>query len=205
LHCRAAAEARDVVDEHVAGVSTRSVDDLVKALGIGSGISKSEVSRICAGFDEVVTALRTRRLDHTEFPYVYLDATYLHMRNATFQVVSIAVVLATGITADGGREVLGLDVGDSEDEVFWRGFLFALKRRGLTGVRLVISDQHAGLVAVLKRSFQGTVHQRCRVHFARILLSHVPKTRTDMVAAVFRTIFAQPDPNAVAATWTRWA
>jgi putative transposase len=113
----------------------------------------------------------------------------------------MAVVVATGITADGGREVLGLNVGDSEDEVFWRGFLSALKRRGLTGVRLVISDQHAGLVAALKRSFQGTAHQRCRVHFARNLLAHVPKTHTDMVAAVFRTIFAQPDAATVAATW----
>ena len=132
-----------VMEAYVAGVSTRSVDDLVAALGIDSGISKSEVSRICAGLDEVVTAFRTRRLDHTAFPYVYLDATYLHVRNPASQVVSMAVVVATGITADGGREVLGLDVGDSEDEVFWRGFLTALKRRGLTGVRLVISDQHA--------------------------------------------------------------
>ena len=143
----------------------------------------------------------TRRLDHTAFPYVYLDATYLHVRNSTAQVVSMAVVVATGITADGGREVFGLDVGDSEDEVFWRGFLSALKHRGLSGVRLVISDQHAGLVAALKRAFQGTAHQRCRVHFARNLLAHVPKTHTDMVAAVFRTIFAQPDAATVAATW----
>ena len=164
-----------VMEAYVCGVSTRSVDDLVAALGIDSGISKSEVSRICAGLDEVVTAFRTRRLDHTEFPYVYLDATYLHVRNATSQVVSMAVVVATGITADGGREVLGLDVGDSEDEVFWRAFLTDLKKRGLTGVRLVISDQHAGLVAALKRSFQGAAHQRCRVHFARNLLALVPK------------------------------
>ena len=106
-------------------MSTRSVDDLVAVLGIDSGISKSEVSRICGGLDEVVTAFRTRRLDHIEFPYVYLDATYLHVRNTAAQVVSMAVVVATGITADGGREVLGLDVGDSEDEVFWRGFLTA--------------------------------------------------------------------------------
>jgi putative transposase len=190
-----------VMEAYVAGVSTRAVDDLVAALGIDSGISKSEVSRICAGLDEVVTAFRTRRLDHTTFPYVYLDATYLHVRNPASQVVSMAVVVATGITADGSREVLGLDVGDSEDEVFWRGFLTALKRRGLTGVRLVISDQHSGLVAALKRAFQGTTHQRCRVHFARNLLALVPKTHTDMVAAVFRTIFAQPDPKAVAATW----
>jgi putative transposase len=190
-----------VMEAYVCGVSTRSVDDLVAALGIDSGISKSEVSRICAGLDEVVTAFRTRRLDHTDFPYVYLDATYLHVRNATSQVVSMAVVVATGITADGSREVLGLDVGDSEDEVFWRTFLTDLKKRGLTGVRLVISDQHAGLVAALKRSFQGAGHQRCRVHFARNLLALVPKTHTDMVAAVFRTIFAQPDAATVAATW----
>jgi putative transposase len=190
-----------VMEAYVCGVSTRSVDDLVAALGIDSGISKSEVSRICAGPDEVVTAFRGRRLDHTEFPYVYLDATYLHVRNATSQVVSMAVVVATGITADGGREVLGLDVGDSEDEVFWRAFLTDLKKRGLGGVRLVISDQHAGLVAALKRSFQGAAHQRCRVHFARNLLALVPKSHTDMVAAVFRTIFAQPDAVTVAATW----
>jgi len=104
----------------------------------------------------------------------------------------MAVVVATGITADGGREVLGLDVGDSEDEVFWRGFLTGLKRRGLSGVRLVISDQHAGLVAALTRCFQGAAHQRCRVHFAHNLLALVPKTHTDMAAAVFRTICAQP-------------
>ena len=138
-----------VMEAYVCGVSTRSVDDLVAALGIDSGISKSQVSRICAGLDEVVTAFRERRLDHTAFPYVYLDATYLHVRNATSQVVSMAVIVATGITADGGREVLGLDVGDSEDEVFWRAFLTSLKKRGLSGVRLVISDQHAGLVAAL--------------------------------------------------------
>ena len=190
-----------VMEAYVGGVSTRSVDDLVAALGIDSGISKSEVSRICAGLDEVVTAFRTRRLDHVEFPYVYLDATYLHVRNATSQVVSMAVVVATGIAADGSREVLGLDVGDSEDEVFWRTFLTSLKQRGLSGVRLVISDQHTGLVAALKRSFQGTAHQRCRVHFARNLLALVPRTHTDMVAAVFRTIFAQPDAATVAGTW----
>jgi putative transposase len=109
--------------------------------------------------------------------------------------------VATGITTDGSREVLGLDVGDSENKVFWRAFLTGLKKRGPGGVRLVISDQHAGLVAALKRSFQGAAHQRCRVHFARNLLALVPKTHTDMVAAVFRTIFAQPDAATVAATW----
>jgi len=190
-----------VMESYVNGVSTRAVDDLVSALGVDSGISKSEVSRICAGLDEIVGAFRTRRLDHVEFPYVYLDATYLHVRNATSQVTSMAVIVATGITADGSREVLGLDVGDSEDEVFWRGFLRPLNTRGLGGVKLVISDEHAGLVTALKRSFQGSAHQRCRVHFARNLLALVPKSHQDMVAAVLRTIFAQPDPATVAATW----
>ncbi len=190
-----------VMEAYVAGVSTRSVDDLVAALGIASGISKSEVSRICAGLDEIVGAFRTRQLDHVEFPYVYLDATYLHVRNQTSQVVSMAVVVATGITANGDREILGCDIGDSEDETFWRGFLRSLRARGLGGVKLVISDQHAGLVAALTKSFQKASHQRCRVHFARNLLALVPRSHTDMVAAVFRTIFAQPDEKAVSATW----
>ena len=190
-----------VMEAYVHGVSTRSVDDLVGALGVDSGIKRSEVSRICAGLDEVVGAFRTRPLDHVEFPYIYLDATYLHIRNQAGQVTSMAVVIATGIGATGEREVLGLDVGDSEDEVFWRGFLRSLKSRGLGGVRLVISDQHAGLVSALRRVFQGAAHQRCRVHFARNLLALVPKSHQDMVAAVFRTIFAQPDPDTVASTW----
>ena len=189
-----------VMEAYVNGVSTRAVDDLVQALGVESGISKSEVSRICAGLDEQVEAFRSRPLHHTSFPYVFLDATYLHVRRSG-QVTSMAVVVATGVTADGGREVLGLDVGDSEDEVFWRGFLRTLKQRGLLGVLLVISDQHAGLVAALGRVFQGVGHQRCRVHFARNLLALVPKSHKDMVAAVFRTIFAQPDPEAASATW----
>jgi putative transposase len=189
-----------VMEAYVNGVSTRSVEDLVTALGIDSGISKSEVSRICAGLDETVEAFRSRPLHHTDFPYVFLDATYLHVRRPG-QVTSMAVVVATGVTATGGREVLGVDVGDSEDEVFWRGFLRTLKERGLAGVRLVISDQHAGLVAALRRMLQGVAHQRCRVHFVRNLLALVPKSHKDMVAAVFRTIFAQPDPATVAATW----
>jgi transposase-like protein len=192
-----------VMEAYVQGVSTRSVDDLVEAMGVESGISKSEVSRICAGLDEVVGAFRTRPLDHTGFPYVYLDATYLHVRNQTSQVVSMAVVVATGVTAAGEREILGLDVGDSEDEVFWRGFLTSLKQRGLSGVRLVISDQHSGLVAALRRSFQGASHQRCRVHFARNLLAHVPKAQTDYVAAAFRTIFAQSEPAEAHAAWEK--
>jgi putative transposase len=195
-----------VMEAYVHGVSTRAVDDLVAALGAESGISKSEVSRICAGLDEQVEAFRSRPLHHTGFPYVFLDATYLHVRRTGSQgvpgqVTSMAVVVATGVTASGGREVLGVDVGDSEDEVFWRGFLRTLKERGLAGVQLVISDQHAGLVAALGRVFQGAGHQRCRVHFARNLLALVPKSHKDMVAAVFRTIFAQPNPEAAAQTW----
>ena len=120
-----------VMEAYVHGVSTRSVDDLVDALGAPSGIKKSHVSRICAGLDETVEAFRTRRLDHVEFPYLYLDATYLHVRNATGQVCSMAVVIATGICATGEREVLGVDVGDSEDEAFWRAFLRSLRSRGL--------------------------------------------------------------------------
>jgi len=189
-----------VMEAWVNGVSTRAVDDLVAALGIGSGISTSEVSRICAGLDEQVAAFRNRPLHPTRFPYVFLDATYLHVRR-TGQVTSMAVVIATGVTATGGREILGVDVGDSEDEVFWRGFLRTLRERGLSGVQLVISDQHAGLVAALGRMFQGAAHQRCRVHFDRNLLALVPKSHKDMVAAVFRTPFAQPDAVAVAQAW----
>jgi putative transposase len=159
-----------VMEAYVRGISTRAVDELVEAMGVEAGISKSEVSRICAGLDEIVSAFRTRPLGHIEFPYVYLDATYLNVRNATGQVVSMAVIVASGIAADGSREILGLDVGDSEDETFWRGFLTGLKQRGLGGVRLVISDQHAGLVKALKRCFQGVGHQRCRVHYADLLV-----------------------------------
>lgn len=191
-----------VMEAYVHGVSTRAVDELVRALGIDSGISKSEVSRICAGLDEHVAAFRERRLDHTEFPYIYLDATYLHVRDG-HHVVSKAVVIATGVTAQGQREVLGLDVGDSEDEAFWRAFLSGLRGRGLSGVRLVVSDQHAGLVAALRRCLQGAAHQRCRVHFARNLLARVPKGDQEMVAAAFRTVFAAGTAEEVAAQYER--
>ncbi len=189
-----------VMEAYVKGVSTRSVDDLVAALGVTSGISRSEVSRICQRLDQAVGAFRTRRLDHARFPYVYLDATYLHVR-CDHHVVSKAVVIATGVREDGHREVLGVDVGDSEDELFWRTFLQNLKDRGLSGVKLVISDQHAGLVAAIVRCFQGAAHQRCRVHFARNLLATVPRGNTEMVAAAFRTIFAQANAEEMAAQW----
>ncbi len=145
-----------VMEAYVNGVSTRSVDTLVAALGVDTGISKSEVSRICAGLDERVAAFRNRTLGHTEFPYVYLDATYVHVRDdALGQVVSRAVVIATGITINGDREILGVDIGDSEDATFWTAFLRSLKQRGLAGVRLVISDAHEGLKKAIRKCFQG--------------------------------------------------
>ena len=192
-----------VMEAYVQGISTRSVDDLVAAMGIESGISKSEVSRICAGLDESVGAFRTRDLSGVEMPYVYLDATYLHVRNERQMTVSMAVIVATGVTATGEREILGLDVGDSEDEVFWKGFMTSLKQRGLHGVKLVISDQHSGLVAALRKAFQGVAHQRCRVHFARNLLALVPKAEADSVAAAFRLVFAQNTRPEVEAAWDK--
>ena len=194
-----------IMEVYVAGVSTRSVDDLVAALGAESGISKSEVSRICAGLDDTVEAFRTRRLNHVEFPYVYLDATYLNVRNSVCQPVSMATVVATGVTADGNREILGCDVGDSESEGFWQQFLSSLRDRGLSGVRLVISDAHRGLAAAADRWFQGAARQRCRVHFIRNLLAVMPRTHQHMAAALFRTIFAQPDAAAVTEAWDQVA
>ena len=180
-----------VMEAYVNGVSTRSVDDLVVAMGVDTGISKSEVSRICGGLDERVAAFRNRTLGHVAFPYVYLDATYVHVRDdALGQVVSRAVVIATGITANGQREILGVDIGDSEDETFWTRFLRSLRDRGLAGVRLVISDAHAGLCASIRKCFSGASWQRCRVHYARNLLAKVPKSHVEFVAAAFRSIFA---------------
>lgn len=180
-----------VMEAYVNGVSTRSVDDLVAAMGVDTGISKSEVSRICKGLDERVAAFRNRTLGHIAFPYVYLDATYINVRDdALGQVVSRAVVIATGITANGDREVLGVDIGDSEDETFWTRFLRSLRDRGLGGVRLVISDAHAGLKASIRKCFAGSSWQRCRVHYARNLLATVPKSHAEFVAAAFRSIFA---------------
>jgi transposase-like protein len=191
-----------VMEAYVNGVSTRSVDDLVAAMGVDTGISKSEVSRICAGLDERVEAFRGRTLGHTEFPYVYLDATYIHVRDdALGQVVSRAVVIATGITAEGGREILGVDIGDSEDETFWTRFLRSLKDRGLSGVRLVISDAHAGLKAAIRKCFTGSSWQRCRVHYARNLLANVPRAHQEMVAAAFRSVFALTTTADVEARW----
>ena len=181
-----------VMEAYVHGVSTRKVDNLVKALGVGSGVSKSEVSRICAELDRDLDAFRNRRLDHTEFPYVFADATYLKGR-VRGRVVSRAVVVATGVRADGDREVLGVEVGDSEDQAFWAAFFKGLRARGLGGVQLVISDHHLGLKAAIESVFIGAGWQRCRVHFMRNLLARVPRGSAEMVAATVRTVFAQPD------------
>jgi putative transposase len=180
-----------VMEAYVHGTSTRKVDDLVKALGVDAGISKSEVSRICAELDADVTVFRSRSLSHTGFPYLFVDATYLKAR-VDGRVVSRAVVIATGVTTDGGREVLGLDVGDSEDGAFWTAFLRSLKARGLTGVQLVVSDAHTGLKAAIGAVMAGASWQRCRVHFLRNVLARVPRGSAEMVAAAIRTIFAQP-------------
>jgi len=185
-----------VMQAYVEGVSTRKVDDLVAALGISSGISKSEVSRICAQLDEDVAAWRSRPLDHLTFPYVFLDATYCKVR-VNKRVVSRAVVIATGVSADGRREVLGCAVGDSETEAFWTEFLRSLRDRGLTGVQLVISDSHRGLTSAVTTVLQGAAWQRCRVHFMRNALARVSKGEAEMVAAAIRTIFAQPTAELV--------
>jgi putative transposase len=171
-----------VMEAYTGGITTRKVDGLVEALGGASGISKSEVSRICQGLDEQVKAFLGRPLDHVCFPYVYLDATYLHGRlGRNMQVCSRAVVVAIGINALGYREVLGIAVGDSEAEGFWRQFLGSLKERGLTGCSW----------------------QRCRVHVLRNLLSHVPKAGQDMVAAAMKAVFVIQAPDQVRAHWQR--
>ncbi len=185
-----------VMEAYVHGVSTRKVDDLVAALGLESGISKSEVSRICSELDEQLGAFRSRSLAHVEFPYVFLDATYLKGR-VDHQVVSRAVVVATGVSMDGNREVLGCAVGHSEDGAFWTEFLRSLRARGLKGVRLVISDQHLGLKKAIEAVMVGSAWQRCRVHFMRNVLSRVKRNNTHMVIAAIQTIFAQPDASSV--------
>ncbi|HPT96135.1 MAG TPA: IS256 family transposase [Microbacteriaceae bacterium] len=177
-----------VMEAYVQGVSTRKVDDLVRALGADSGISKSEVSRICANLDEDVAEFRERRLDDTSYPYVFVDATYCKARVGR-RVVSQAIVIAVGVAADGRRQVLGFQVGDTESEPFWTEFFRDLKGRGLTGVQLVISDAHAGLIRAIEVAFQGAAWQRCRVHFMRNVLAKVPKVAAQMVAAIIRTIF----------------
>ena len=187
-----------VMEAYVHGVSTRKVDDLVKALGATSGISKSEVSRICGELDKDLEPFRNRPLNHVAFPYVFLDATYVKAR-VRGRVVSRAVVIATGVAKTGDREVLGIDIGDSEDGAFWTAFLKSLRARGLAGTQLVISDHHLGLKAAIAAVFIGASWQRCRVHFARNVNGKLKRGTTDMVHAAIRTIFAQPDEKHVRA------
>jgi putative transposase len=191
-----------VQEAYVHGVSTRRVDALIQALGI-AGISKSEVSRLCDALDAEVERFRTRPLVGT-YPYVWLDATYLKVRQ-DHRIVAMAVVIAIGVNAEGQREVLGLDVGPSEEEAFWQHFLRGLVERGLRGVRLVTSDAHAGLKRALTTVMQGASWQRCRVHFVRNALALVPKGAQQLVAATIRTVFAQPDATSAREQWRRVA
>jgi transposase-like protein len=191
-----------VQEAYVHGVSTRRVDELVKALGI-DGISKSQVSRLCQELDAVVERFRSRPLTGA-YPYVWLDATYLKVR-ADGRVVSMAVVIAVGVHETGQREVLGLDVGPSEDGAFWLAFLRGLVARGLSGVRLVTSDAHEGLKAAIAAVFHGAGWQRCRVHLVRNALALVPKSAAALVAATIRTVFTQPDAASTCEQWRRVA
>jgi transposase-like protein len=179
-----------VQEAYVHGVSTRKVDDLVRALGV-EGISKSEVSRICGALDTAVAAFRSRPIGG-EHQYVWLDATY-HKVRLNGRVISQATVVAVGVTSEGERQVLGVDAGPSEDRAFWTAFLRSLVKRGLTGVRLVISDAHEGLKHAISTALSGATWQRCRVHFMRNLLATVPQGAREAIAAIVRTIFAQPD------------
>jgi putative transposase len=191
-----------VQEAYVHGVSTRRVDDLVQALGM-QGISKSQVSRLCQELDREVERFRARPLDGP-YPYVWLDATFVKVRQDG-RVVSMAVVIAIGVTAAGQREVLGLDVGPSEDGASWTRFLRGLVGRGLAGVRLVTSDAHRGLKAAIAAVLQGAGWQWCRTHFMRAALGSVPKAAQQMVAATIRTVFAQPDPAAAREQWRKVA
>ncbi len=189
-----------VQEAYIQGVSTRRVDDLVQALGL-AGMSKSQVSRLCAELDAEVERFRTRPLDGC-FPYVWLDATYLKVR-VDGRVQSQAVVIAIGVRESGERAVLGLDIGPSEDGAFWLQFLRSLVARGLRGVQLVVSDAHAGLTSAIAAVLGGASWQRCRVHFVRNVLALVPKSAAQMVAASIRTVFAEPDAEQARAQWRK--
>ncbi|WP_298273107.1 IS256 family transposase [uncultured Bradyrhizobium sp.] len=179
------------------GVSTRKVDELVQAMGM-TGISKSSVSKLCKDIDERVNAFLKRPLAG-EWPYLWLDATYLKVREGG-RIVSVAAIIAVAVTTEGKREIVGLHIGPSEAEPFWSTFLRDLVRRGLKGVKLVISDAHEGLKAAITRVV-GATWQRCRVHFMRNALAHVPKGQNTMVAAAIRQVFLQPDHAAATQTW----
>ena len=190
-----------VQEAYVKGVSTRKVDDLVQALGM-SGISKSQVSKLCGELDERVQSFLKRELTG-QWPYVWLDATYLKSRE-NGHVVTRALVVAVGVNQEGRREVLGLACGPAETEAFWTEFLRDLAARGLTGVRLVISDAHQGLKNAAAKVL-GATWQRCRVHFMRNALAYVPKSQNQMVAAVIRTAFVQPTREEAVAQWRETA
>ena len=186
-----------IQEAYIQGISTRSVDDLVKAMGL-SGISKSQVSRLCAEIDERVKSFLERPIEG-EWPYIWIDATYVKMRRQG-RIVSVAVIIAVGVNNDGRREVLGLAIGPSEAEVFWTEFLRGLVRRGLKGVKLVISDAHEGIKAAVSRVFCAT-WQRCRVHFMRGLLAHAGRSGRRVVSAFVATAFAQETLEAAKAQW----
>jgi putative transposase len=188
-----------IQEAYIQGVSTRSVDELVQAMGM-SGISKSQVSRLCGEIDERVQTFLTRPLEG-DWPYVWLDATYVKVRQAG-RIVSVAVIIAIGVNSDGRREVLGMDIGPSEAETFWTEFLRKLTRRGLRGVKLVISDAHEGLKAAVTRVLNAT-WQRCRVHFMRNLLAHSGRNGRRLTAAFVGTIFAQEHKPAAKLQWRK--
>ncbi len=190
-----------IQEAYIQGVSTRSVDELVKAMGM-SGISKSQVSRLCEEIDGRVKAFLDRPIEG-DWPYLWLDATYVKVRE-NGRVVSVAVIVAVGVNSDGRREVLGMDIGPSEAETFWTAFLRKLARRGLRGVKLVISDAHEGLKAAVAKVLSAT-WQRCRVHFLRSALAHAGRSGRRVVAAFIATAFAQNDAQAAKSQWRKVA
>ena len=190
-----------VQEAYIQGISTRSVDDLVKALGM-SGISKSQVSRLCQEIDERVKAFLDRPIEG-EWPYLWIDATYVKVRS-NGRVVSVAAIMAVGVNADGRREVLGMDIGPSEAETFWTAFLRKLARRGLRGVKLVVSDAHEGIKAAVSKVLSAT-WQRCRVHFMRNALAHAGRSGRRVVSAFIATAFAQDDAEDAKTQWRRVA
>jgi transposase-like protein len=190
-----------IQEAYIQGISTRSVDELVKAMGM-SGISKSQVSRLCGEIDDKVKAFLTRPIEG-DWPYLWIDATYVKVRQ-NGRIVSVAVIVAVGVNGDGRREVLGMDIGPSEAETFWTAFLRKLARRGLRGVKLVISDAHEGIKATVGKILNAS-WQRCRVHFMRNALAHAGKSGRRVVSAFIATAFAQDDAEAARAQWRRVA
>lgn len=186
-----------IQEAYIQGISTRSVDDLVQAMG-GTGISRSQVSRLCEEIDERVHAFLDRPIEG-DWPYLWIDATYVKVRQAG-RIVSVAVIVAVGVNADGRREILGMDIGPSEAETFWKDFLRKLSRRGLRGVKLVISDDHAGIKAAVSKVLTAT-WQRCRVHFMRNALAHAGKSGRRVVSAFIATAFAQNDAASARQQW----